>query len=188
MPGGGGEILVKRVRDIISPKKISADRWLEVQGEAHRAGLKTTATMVIGHVETVEERVIHLLRLRDQQDETGGIRAFIPWTMSTKNTKLSHIEKVEGEGYLRIVALSRLLLDNVDHIQAGWVTEGHKLSQLALGYGADDLGGILMEEEVVSKTGVAYTTQIEDMQRLARTAGFVPRHRNTEYKILNTFE
>jgi cyclic dehypoxanthinyl futalosine synthase len=187
MPGGGGEILVQRVRDIISPKKISADRWLEVQREAHLGDLKTTATMVIGHVETVEERIIHLLRLRELQDETQGFRAFIAWTMSTHGTKLSHIKKVSGEDYLRIVALARLIFDNVPHIQSGWVTEGHKLAQTALAFGADDMGGVLMEEEVVSKTGVAHTTCIADMLRLIRSAGFEPFQRNTRYEIVRTF-
>ncbi len=188
MPGGGGEILVKRVRDIISPKKISADRWLEVQRDAHLAGLKTTATMVIGHVETVEERIIHLLRLRELQDETGGFRAFIPWTMSTHGTRLSHIKKIAGEDYVQIVALARLIFDNVPHIQSGWVTEGHKLAQTALAFGADDMGGILMEEEVVSKTGVAYETFTQDMLRIIRTAGYEPLQRNTRYEIIRSFE
>jgi len=189
MPGGGGEILVKRVRDIISPKKISADRWLEVQREAHLAGFKTTATMVIGHIETVEERIIHLLRLRELQDETNGIRAFIVWTMSTAGTpSLSHLKRIRGEDYLRIVAIARILLDNITHIQSGWVTEGHKLAQTALAFGADDMGGILMEEEVVSKTGVAYSTEIDDLLCLIRSAGYQPLQRNTAYEIIKSID
>jgi len=189
MPGGGGEILVKRVRDLISPRKISADRWLEVQREAHLEGFKTTATMVIGHVETVEERIIHLLKLRELQDETGGFRAFIVWTMSTAGTPtLSHLKRIRGEDYLRIVAIARILLDNITHLQSGWVTEGHKLAQTALAFGADDMGGILMEEEVVSKTGVAYFTEIEDLLHLIRSAGYQPLQRNTQYKIVREFD
>ncbi len=185
MPGGGGEILVDRVRNILSPKKVSADRWLEVMEAAHRVGFKTTATMVIGHVETKEERILHLLRLRELQDRTGGIRAFIMWTMSTQDTRISHIRMAGGEEYLRTLAVSRLVLDNVPHFQAGWVTEGHKMAQLALAFGCNDLGGILMEEEVVSATGISYKTTEADLVRLIRGAGYVPAKRNTAYDILS---
>ncbi len=187
IPGGGGEILVERVRSKISPNKISASRWMQIEKEIHRAGFKTSATMVIGHIETKEERLTHLLKLRDLQDETGGVRSFIPWTMSTPNTKLSHIKKVAGEDYLRTVAVSRLILDNIPHIQAGWVTEGHKLSQLALAFGADDMGGVLVEEKVLEGTGLSYQTEVEDMKRLIRQAGYVPEQRDTAYRTVKTF-
>ena len=188
LPGGGAEILVDRVRNIVSPKKISADNWLRVIRAAHEVGLKTTASMVFGHVETIEERIIHLLKLRDLQDETHGIRAFITWSMSTKGTPgLSHLPMASGEDYLRTVAISRLMLDNVPSIQSGWVTEGHKLAQVALEFGANDMGGTLMEELVIGPTGINYKTTAQDLIRLIRGAGYQPAQRNTNYQIIQHF-
>lgn len=184
MPGGGGEILVDRVRNILSPKKVSACRWLDIMETAHSSGLPTTATMVVGHVETKEERIEHLLALRELQDRTGGFRAFIVWTMATEGTRISHLRMAGGEDYLRTLAVARLVLDNVPNFQAGWVTEGHKMAQLALAFGANDLGGTLMEEEVVSATGLRYRTTEADLIRLIRGAGCIPAKRNTAYQIL----
>ncbi|MBI4431746.1 MAG: dehypoxanthine futalosine cyclase [Candidatus Omnitrophica bacterium] len=188
VPGAGAEILVDRVRSIISPKKISADRWIEINRACHEEGLMTTATMVVGHVETKEERIIHLLKLRDLQDETHGFRAFIPWTMANQNTGLDHVPIAGGEDYLKTMAISRLVLDNVTNFQTGWVTEGHKLAQVALAFGANDMGGVLMEEEVVSATGVQYKTQPRTLIRLIQKAGYRARQRNTEYDIIHSFD
>lgn len=188
LPGGGAEILVDRVRNILSPKKISSDNWLKVIRAAHEVGLKTTASMVFGHIETIEERIIHLLKLRDLQDETSGIRAFITWSMSTKGTPgLSHLPVASGEDYLRTVAVSRLMLDNIPSIQAGWVTEGHKLAQVALEFGANDMGGTLMEELVIEPTGIQYKTTPSDLIRLIQRAGYQAAQRNTNYEVIRHF-
>ena len=188
MPGGGAEILVERVRKLISPSKISSDRWLEVMEIAHKAGLKTTATMVFGHVETKEERILHLLRLRELQDRTGGFRAFIPWSFVPVNTDLKDLEPAGGDDYLRTVAISRLMLDNIEHLQSGWLTEGLKLGQIALAFGCDDMGGILIEDKVLEPTGIKVRMRREDLIRLIREAGFLPVQRNTNYEILKTFQ
>lgn len=188
LPGGGAEILVDRVRNILSPKKISATNWLRVMRAAHEVGLRTTASMVFGHVETIEERIIHLLKIRELQDETNNFRAFITWSMSTKGTPgLSHLTMATGEDYLRTVAVSRLMLDNVPSIQAGWVTEGHKLAQVALEFGANDMGGTLMEELVIDPTGIHYDTTTQDLIRLIRSAGYQPVQRNTNYEVVQVF-
>jgi len=188
LPGGGAEILVERVRNIISPKKATSDRWIEVMRTAHRAGLKSTATMVIGHVETIEERIMHLVLIRNLQDETGGFRAFIPWTMSPQGTpRMQHIPATGGEDYLKTVAISRLMLDNIEHIQSGWLTEGLKLGQVALGFGCDDMGGTLLEDKVLEPTGIEVNTRSEDLIRLIREAGYTPAQRNTNYEIMHVF-
>lgn len=188
LPGGGAEILVERVRKLISPKKASSKRWLEVMRTAHEAGLKSTATMVIGHVETLEERIVHLLKIRELQDETHGFRAFIPWTMSTHNTpRMQHIRPAGGEDYLKTVAIARLMLDNFEHLQSGWLTEGLKLGQIALGFGSDDMGGTLLEDKVLEPTGIEVHTRPEDLVRMIREAGFIPAQRNTNYEILHVY-
>lgn len=188
LPGGGAEILVERVRNIISPKKATSERWLDVMRTAHRAGLKSTATMVIGHVETLEERILHLLSIRQVQDETGGFRAFIPWTLSPQGTpRMQHIKPTGGEDYLKTVAISRLMLDNVEHIQSGWLTEGLKLGQIALGFGCDDMGGTLLEDKVLEPTGIEVKTRREDLIRLIREAGYTAAQRNTNYEILHVY-
>ena len=188
LPGGGAEILVERVRKIISPKKASSDRWIDVMRTAHKAGLKSTATMVFGHHETIEERMIHLLKIRDLQDETHGFRAFIPWTLSPQGTpRMSQFRPAGGEDYLKTIAVSRLMLDNIEHIQSGWLTEGLKLGQIALGFGADDMGGTLLEDKVLEPTGIEVHTRGDDLIRLIREAGYRPAQRDTNYKILNVF-
>ncbi len=188
LPGGGAEILVERVRRLISPKKASSDRWIEVMRAAHSAGLKSTATMVFGHVETIEERILHLIKIRELQDETGGFRAFIPWTLSPHGTpRMSRFKPAGGADYLKTVAISRLMLDNIEHLQSGWLTEGLKLGQVALGFGCDDMGGTLLEDKVLEPTGIAVHTRREDLVRLIREAGFVPAQRDTNYRILHVF-
>ncbi len=189
LPGGGAEILVERVRKIISPKKISTEKWLEVMREAHEVGFKTTATMMFGHIETKAERVEHLLRLRALQNETKGFRSFIPWSFSPRGTPaLSHLSQAGGDDYLKTVAISRLMLDNFEHIQAGWLTEGLKLAQIALMFGADDMGGTLLEDKVLESTGIKILTRKEDLTRLIKNAGFIPVQRNTEYEVLSVFK
>jgi len=188
LPGGGAEILVERVRKLISPKKATSERWIEVMKTAHRSGLKSTATMVFGHLETIEERIQHLLVIRDAQDETGGFRAFIPWTLSPDGTpRMSHFKPAGGEDYLRTVAISRLMLDNIEHIQSGWLTEGLKLGQIALAFGCDDMGGTLIEDKVLEPTGIQVHTRPEDLIRLIREAGYKPVQRNTNYEIIHDF-
>ncbi|MBI3616232.1 MAG: dehypoxanthine futalosine cyclase [Candidatus Omnitrophica bacterium] len=186
MPGGGAEILVERVRQAVSPKKLSAAGWFAVHRAAHEAGLKTTCTMTYGMVETAAERVEHLVRLRELQDDTDGFRAFIPWSFQRGHTVLNS-PPAGGMEYLRIIALSRLMLDNVQNIQAGWVTEGPKLAQLALSFGANDFGGILIDEVVVGATGVVYRVDTGTAVRLIRGAGRIPAQRNTKYEILRIY-
>jgi cyclic dehypoxanthinyl futalosine synthase len=183
IPGGGAEILSDRVRKIISPKKGSVVEWLEVMETAHSLGLRTTATMMFGHIETIEERIQHLMAIRDLQDRTGGFTAFIPWTFQPGNTKLSLME-AKGVEYLRTLALSRLVLDNVPNIQASWVTQGSKVAQLALYFGANDLGSTMIEENVVAATGVSHRLSLEEMKHLITTAGFTPCQRDTFYQAV----
>jgi len=187
LPGGGAEILVDRIRQKVSPAKITTSQWLDLMETAHGLGMSTTATMVYGLGETTAERVQHLLHIRDLQDRTGGFRAFIPWSFQSRHTQLSEPDQ-SGVDYLRMVALSRLVLDNVDHIQAGWVTEGPYLAQIALTFGADDFGGVLMEESVVSATGLTYAVTAEQVIALIAETGMVPAQRNTQYEILRTFD
>jgi len=184
MPGGGAEILSDRVRESLAPRKCSADRWIEVMEEAHNLGMRTTATMMFGHVETVEERLEHLQRLRDLQDRTGGFTAFIPWPFQPDNTALAaavEIEKTSGFSYLRMLALSRIFLDNFDNIQASWVTQGPKIAQVSLFFGANDFGSTMIEENVVAAAGVHFRLTEEEIQHLVRDAGFEPRQRLMDY-------
>ena len=189
IPGGGAEILVERVRDKISPKKIDSEGWIEFMRTAHQVGLRSTATMVFGHIETLQERILHMERLRELQDETGGFRAFICWTLSPHGTpRMSHFRAAGGEDYLKMVAVSRLFLDNIENMQAGWLTEGIKIGQAALAFGANDMGGTLLEDKVLEPTGIdASHTRKEDLIRLIREAGYVPAQRNTNYEILQIF-
>ena len=187
MPGGGAEILIERVRQAVSPKKLSAAGWFAVHRAAHECGLKTTATMTYGMVETPAERIEHLIRVRDLQDETQGFRAFIPWSFQRGHTVLD-VPPAGGREYLKVIAISRLLLDNVPNIQAGWVTEGPKLAQLALAFGANDFGGILIDEVVVGATGMVYRVDSDEAVRLIRGAGRIPAQRNTKYEILKVFD
>ena len=187
LPGGGAEILVDAVRQRISPRKLTADQWFEVMETAQRMGMKTTATMVYGLGETTAQRVEHLLRVRELQDRTGGFTAFIPWSFQPNHTQLK-LRAASGVDYLRMVALARLVLDNVPHLQAGWVTEGPELAQLALVCGADDFGGVLMEEQVVRATGVSYTIAADQVVTLIAQTGFTPAQRTTQYEILRVYD
>ena len=180
IPGGGAEILVDRVRKEIAPRKASSSQWLEVMEEAHHLGLKTTATMMFGHLETLEERIIHLLRLRALQDRTGGFTAFIPWPFQPDNTVLK-IPKSTGDDYLRLLALSRLVLDNFRNIQASWVTQGPKVAQIALYFGANDFGSTMIEENVVAAAGVSHRLSEAEIRRLIKEAGFLPQQRLMDY-------
>lgn len=187
MPGGGAEILVERVRQAVSPKKLSAAGWFEIHRAAHQTGFKTTCTMTYGLGETAAERIEHLVKLRALQDEMRGFRAFIPWSFQRGHTVLN-IPPSGGMEYLRVVAIARLVLDNIQNIQAGWVTEGPKLCQLALSFGANDFGGILIDEVVVGATGMIYRVDFDEARRLIRGAGRIPAQRNTTYEILKVFD
>ena len=185
IPGGGAEILTDHARNIISPKKCTADEWLEVMRQGHKVGLKSSATMMYGHVESYAERVEHLMRLRELQDETGGFTAFICWSFQPSNTELAHIPPAGSFEYLKTLAISRLVLDNIDNFQSSWVTQGPKIGQLSLKFGANDMGGTMIEENVVSKAGTVYCMPIEEIERTISELGFVPKRRNFFYDILN---
>ncbi len=184
IPGGGAEILNDRVRQLIAPRKCSAQEWIDVMELAHMQGLRTTATMMFGHVETSEERLEHLRRLRELQDRTGGFTAFIPWPFQPDNTALSDIEKTSGLGYLRMLALSRIYLDNFKNIQASWVTQGPKIAQIALSFGANDFGSTMIEENVVAAAGVTFRLSEQEIRRLVTDAGFEPAQRLMDYSIV----
>ncbi|MBI5101289.1 MAG: radical SAM protein [Nitrospirae bacterium] len=217
IPGGGAEILSDRVREIVSPKKIRSSRWLEVMEAAHQAGMRTTATMMFGSIEGPEDIVTHLSAIRDLQDRTGGFTAFIPWSFQPGNTELNkksrsaEARKVKTNAhkdsktsrlsglpasrhtpataveYLRVLAVSRLYLDNIDNIQASWVTQGLKLAQVALRFGANDFGSTMIEENVVASAGVSYKVTKEDIINSIRSAGFRPAQRDTYYNILRYY-
>ena len=183
IPGGGGEILVDEVRNRIAPLKAMSDYWLEVMAIAHKLDMATTATMMFGHVENIEHRVEHLERVRRQQDETGGFTAFIAWTFQAENTKLK-APTVGSNEYLRMQALSRIYLDNVPNIQSSWVTQGLEIGQVALKYGANDLGSIMIEENVVSEAGTTFCMGVADMQRLIEGMGYRARQRDNWYRLV----
>lgn len=184
IPGGGGEILVDRVRDRIAPLKCNSDDWLNVMRIAHGQGMRSSATMMFGHVETLDDRIEHLGRLRDLQDETGGFTAFICWTFQPENTKL-RAEPVGSAEYLRMQALSRIFLDNFENVQSSWVTQGPRIGQVALMYGANDFGSVMMEENVVSSAGTSFHLNSEEIERLISEAGYEPRRRNNWYNLVN---
>jgi cyclic dehypoxanthinyl futalosine synthase len=184
IPGGGGEILVDRVRQRISPLKAMSDDWLEVMDVAHRLGLYSSATMMFGHVETIEDRIEHLERLRAQQDKSKGFTAFIAWTFQAEHTKL-RAPTVGAHEYLRTQALSRIYLDNFKNIQSSWVTQGLEIGQVALKYGANDLGSIMIEENVVSQAGTTFRMTVDDMKRLISDLGYEPHQRDNWYQLLN---
>jgi cyclic dehypoxanthinyl futalosine synthase len=189
LPGGGAEILVDRVREQVAPGKADTKQWLDVMREAHRQGMAGTATMMFGSVETLEDRVAHLRAVRDLQDETGGFRAFIPWSFSAGRTALEgQTEAATGVEYLTMLAVSRLYLDNVPHIQASWVTQGLKIGQVALRFGADDLGSTMIEENVVTSTGLTVQANRDDLVHAIKSAGFVPVQRRTDYSVVRVFE
>jgi cyclic dehypoxanthinyl futalosine synthase len=184
VPGGGAEILVDRVRKLLNCyNKATADEWLDVMRHAHRAGLRTTATMMYGTVETVEERLEHLVRLRDLQDEMRGFTAFITWSYQPEHTELGGSEAT-GVEYLRTLAIARLVLDNFDNLQASWVTQGGKVGQLSLAFGANDMGSVMIEENVVRAAGAAYCMDEIEIVRNIENAGFVAKRRNMHYEIL----
>jgi cyclic dehypoxanthinyl futalosine synthase len=185
IPGGGGEILVDRVRKRISPLKINSNQWLEVMQVAHELGLKSSATMMFGHVETIADRIEHLHRIRDQQDRSGGFTAFICWTFQPQHTvlKINHPSSVAE--YLRTQALSRIFLDNIDNVQSSWVTQGAGIGQIALKYGANDFGSVMMEENVVSSAGTTFRLNAAEIESLIRGAGYEPRRRNNWYELVN---
>jgi len=200
IPGGGGEILVDRVRNLISEDKVCSDDWLDCMRQAHLLGMNTTATMMFDHIETDAERVEHLRRVRDLQDETGGFTAFIPWRFQWGNTPMAR-EMLSGRlpndkspmhagpyvgnfEYLRTLALSRIFLDNIPHLQSSWVTMGPKVGQMALAFGADDMGSTMMEENVVSKAGTVYSQGVRDLRWQIQQAGFEPRQRDYWYNVL----
>jgi len=188
LPGGGAEILVDRVRREIAPRKAGTDEWLAVMREAHNQGIPGTATMMFGSVETLEERVEHLRVIRELQDETGGFRAFIPWSFQSGNTPLAgSTDQATGVDYLLTLAVSRLYLDNIPHIQASWVTQGLKMGQVALRFGADDLGSTMIEENVVAATGVRVRVNSDDLVHAIRAAGFTPAQRRTDYSLVRVF-
>ena len=184
IPGGGGEILVDRVRERISPLKAMSNDWLEVMAVAHRLGLNSSATMMFGHVETVPDRIEHLERVRAQQDSTGGFTAFICWTFQAEHTRL-RAPTVGAHEYLRTQALSRIYLDNIPSVQSSWVTQGQEIGQVALKFGANDLGSIMIEENVVSQAGTTFRMGVEDMRRLISDLGYEPHQRDNWYRLLN---
>ena len=186
LPGGGAEILVDAVRKKISPKKIMTDDWLNVMRLAHSIGMKSTATMVIGFGETLEQRLEHMEKIRALQDETGGFRAFITWTYQPLNTALGG-EKVSAQDYMKTLSMTRIFLDNVEHIQGSWVTQGERIGQLTLAFGADDLGSIMLEENVVRAAGTSFEMSTRKMVDLIRAAGKIPAQRNTRYEVLKKF-
>ena len=185
IPGGGGEILVQDVRDRVAKKKAGADRWLEVMEIAHGLGLKTSVTMMYGLGESDADRLEHLFRVRAVQGRTGGFTAFICWPLQPEHTAMEGtVVKTDATTYLRTQALARIVLDNVPNIQASWVTMGMKVGQIALRFGANDFGSLMMEENVVSAAGTTFRTSLEEMQRLIRDAGFEPRKRRQDYSLL----
>ena len=186
LPGGGAEILVDEIRKKISPKKIMTDDWLKVMRAAHSIGMKSTATMVIGFGETLTQRLEHMKKIRDLQDETGGFRAFITWTYQPLNTALGG-EKVSAQDYMKTLSMTRIFFDNVEHIQGSWVTQGERIGQLTQAFGADDLGSIMLEENVVRAAGTSFEMSTRKMIDLIRSAGRIPAQRNTRYEVLKTF-
>jgi cyclic dehypoxanthinyl futalosine synthase len=185
LPGGGAEILVDSVRGKVSPHKVSSETWLHVMEEAHAIGLKGTATMMLGTVETMTDRVQHLAKIRDLQDRTGGFMSFIPWTYQPGNTELGG-RSMSSLAYIKMLAVSRLFLDNIDNIQGSWVTQGKDIGQLCLSFGANDLGSVMIEENVVRATGVSYKMSVDEMVRMIKSAGRIPVQRDTEFNLVKT--
>lgn len=184
IPGAGGEILVDRVRKIIAPYKDTTDEWLECMRTASSIGIKSTASMMFGHVETIDDRIEHLQRIRDLQDECSPFRAFITWNFQPEETNLPIPKKASGFDYLRTVAVSRIFLDNIDNLQVSILTQGPKIAQLALGYGANDFGSVMIEEQVVSAKGNKFILDSAEFERLIKGACYEPKRRNTRYEVL----
>jgi cyclic dehypoxanthinyl futalosine synthase len=182
IPGGGAELLSDGIRqEVAAYPKASADEWIDIMRQAHANGLRTSATMMYGMGEALEARVEHLQRVRDLQDETGGFTAFISWTLQRDHTELEHIPEVYAHEYLTTLAVSRLFIDNIEHFQTSWVTQGKKIGQLGLSFGADDMGSIMIEENVVSAAGTSYRMSQDEMEHLISAAGFRPRQRTNLY-------
>jgi cyclic dehypoxanthinyl futalosine synthase len=186
LPGGGGEILVDRVREAMTVNKCLTDEWLEVHRVWHELGGRSTCTMMFGHIETLAERVEHLERLRQLQDETGGFTAFICWTFQPEHTAMADVPPAGAFEYLRTQAIARLYLDNVANVQSSWVTQGPKIGQLALLFGANDMGSLMIEENVVAAAGTVYYLSLEQIKNAIREAGYVPRQRNVFYELVDT--
>ena len=186
VPGGGAEVLVDDVRQEISPNKIGWKQWAAVMEEAHKLGMRTTATMMFGSREQPADIVEHLFRIREIQERTGGFTAFIPWTFQPDNTELGGTTAT-GVEYLKVLALSRIVLDNVDNIQASWVTQGARMAQVALFFGANDMGGTMLEENVVAAAGCSFRMSQAEIVELVRGAGFIPARRTTEYQLLKEY-
>ena len=187
VPGAGAEMLVERVRKIIAPKKTTTDRWLDVHRKVHEAGLRSSATMMFGHVETAAERVEHLLRVRELQDETGGFTAFACWTCQPDGVpeESKYPEKATPAVYLRVQALARIVLDNIENMQTSYVTQGMKMGQVTLRMGCNDFGGTMLEENVVSAAGCFHLESVQTVERMIEGAGFIPRQRNSWYGIVD---
>jgi cyclic dehypoxanthinyl futalosine synthase len=184
IPGAGGEILVDRVRKIIAPYKDTTDEWLQCMRTASALGIKSTASMMFGHVETIEDRIEHLQRIRDLQDECSPFRAFITWNFQPEDTNLPIARKASGFDYLRTVAVARIFLDNIENLQVSILTQGPKIAQLALAYGANDFGSVMIEEQVVSAKGNKFILDSAEFERLISGGGYVPKRRNTRYEVL----
>jgi cyclic dehypoxanthinyl futalosine synthase len=183
IPGGGAELLSDDIRkDVLAYPKCSAEEWIDVMRQAHRNGLRTSATMMYGMGEELVARVEHLQRVRDLQDETGGFTAFISWTFQHEHTEMQEVPEIYPDEYLRTLAVTRLFIDNIQHFQTSWVTQGKKIGLVALAFGADDMGSIMIEENVVSAAGTAYTMSQEEMEHLIRSAGYEPRQRTNLYE------
>ncbi len=185
LPGGGAEILVDRVRAAITRGKVMTDDWLDVNRVWHELGGPSTATMMFGHVETLAERIEHLERLRQLQDETGGFTAFICWTFQPDHTDMADIPPAGSFEYLKTNAVARLYLDNFANIQSSWVTQGLKIGQLALLYGANDMGSLMIEENVVAEAGTVHFLTLDDIRAAIRELGFIPRQRNVFYELID---
>ena len=184
VPGGGAEILVDEVRRKISPRKCNSSEWLAVMEKAHSLGMRTTATMMFGHIETLEQRLEHLLKLRELQDRTSGFTAFIPWTFQPQNTGLK-TKPATGMDYLRTLAMSRLVLDNIQNLQVSWVTMGSALAQVALQFGANDFGSTMIEENVVAAAGVRHRLSVEEIRGIITDAGYKAKQRNMSYEFID---
>ncbi len=184
IPGGGAEILVDEVRKKLNAYKTKSDEWLHVMETAHKMGMKTTATMMFGHVESFADRVEHLLKIRDLQDHTLGFTAFIPWTYQPENTKLGG-EKTTAHDYLKTLAISRLMLDNIPNVQVSWVTMDAKIAQVGLQFGGNDFGSLMIEENVVAAAGARFRLSLSEIKRIISEAGYQPRQRDMEYNLLN---
>ncbi len=185
LPGGGAEILVDRVRKEITRGKVLTDNWLQVHRIWHELGGRSTATMMFGHIETLEERIEHFERVRQLQDETGGFTAFISWTFQPDHTDMAHVPPAGAFEYLRTQAMSRIYLDNVPNIQSSWVTQGAKIGQVGLYFGANDMGSLMIEENVVSSAGTVHHLTLEEIRRAIREAGYIPRQRNVFYQYID---